>query len=79
MPQDPFIEGDMTNAELRAALMNFTQLMTALTHVVNNPFMGQANQGDSPQQNSSTPASRIRHFMRMNPHNFHGTKVDEDP
>ena len=78
MPQDPFVEGDMTNAELRDALMNLTQLMTAQSHVVNNHLVGQANQGDRPQPNVSTPASRIRDFMMMNPPNFHGTKVDED-
>ena len=32
MPQAHFVEGDMTNAELRAALMNLTQLMTAKAH-----------------------------------------------
>ena len=68
----------MTNEGLRAALMNLTQLMTAQSHVVNNHLVGQANQGDRPQPNVSTPASRIRDFLRMNPPNFHGTKVDED-
>ena len=42
-------------------------------------FSAQANQGDRPQTNSSTPASRIWDFMRMNPPTFHGTTVDEDP
>ena len=79
MPQDPFVEGDMTNAELRDALMNLTQLMTAQAQVVNNHFVAQANQGFESQPNVSTPASRIRDFMRMNPPTFHGTKVDDDP
>ena len=29
MREDPFIEGDITKADLRATLMNMTQLMTA--------------------------------------------------
>ena len=36
MPQYPFVEEDMTNAELRASLMNFTQLMTAQAQVITN-------------------------------------------
>ena len=72
----PFVEEDMTNAELRASLMNFTQLMTAQAHVVNNNFVAQDNQRYSPQPNFCTPASRIRNFIRMNPPTFHGTNVD---
>ena len=79
MTETPFVEGDMTNVELRAALMNLTQLMTAQSHVVNNHLVGQANQGDRPQPNVSTPASRIQDFMRMNPPTIYGTKVEEDP
>ena len=75
--QAHFVEGHMTNAELRPALMNFTQLMTAQDHVINNHFVAQANQEVGPQPNASTPASRIWEFMRMNPPTFHGTKVDE--
>ena len=78
IPQAPFVEGDMTNAELRAALMNLTQLMTAQAHDVNNHLVAQAYQGVGLQPNASTPSSRIRDFMMMNPPNFHGTKVDED-
>ena len=79
MPQAAFIEGDMTNAELGANLMNLIQLMTTQAHVVNNHFVAQANQGVGPQPNASTPASRIQDFMKMNPPSFDGTKVDEDP
>ena len=78
-PQAPFVEGDMTNAELRAFLINLTQLMMAQAQVVTNYLVGQGNQGDRSRHNVSTPASRIRYFMRMNPPNFHGTKVDKDP
>ena len=59
--------------------MNLTQLMTDQDHVVNNHFVGQANQGDIPELNASTPASRIWDFMRMNPPTFHGNNVDEGP
>ena len=82
MPQGPqfrFVEGDMTNAKLRDDLMNLTQLIMAQSHVVNNHFVAQANQGGGLQPHASTLASRIHNFMRMNPPTFHGTKVDEDP
>ena len=58
--------------------MNLTQLMTTQDHMVNNHFVAQANQGVGPQPNASTPDSKIRDLMRMNPPTFHGTKVDEN-
>ena len=79
MPQDPFVEGDMTNAEFRAALMNLTQLLTAQFHVVNNHFIDQSNQGVGPQPNASTSISRIRDILTMNLPTFDGTNMDEDP
>ena len=79
MPQAPFIEGNMTNPELRDALMNLIQLMRAQAKIFINHLVAQVNQGDSPQPNESTPTSRIRDFVRMNPYTFHGTKVDKDP
>ena len=63
VPQIPFVEGDMTNAVLKASLMNLTQLMTAKAHVINNPIVVQANQGGGPQPHAFTPASRIHDFM----------------
>ena len=59
--------------------MNLTQLMKAQAHIVNNHFVSQDNERVGPKPNTSTPASRIQDFMRMNPPTFHGTKVDEDP
>ena len=41
--QAHFVEGHMTNAELRFALMNLTQLLTAQDHVINNHFVAQSN------------------------------------
>ena len=77
-PQAPFVEGEMTNADLRAAPMNLTQIMTDQAQVVTNHLVDKLNEGGGPPLFVSTPASRIRDFLRMNPPNFHGTKVDED-
>ena len=60
MPHARFVQRDMTNVEFRASLMNLTQLMTAQAHVVNNHFVAHTNRLDRPQQNSSTPTSRIQ-------------------
>ena len=79
IPQGPFVERDMTNAKLRTALINLTQLVTAQDHVLNNHFDCQANQGEWPQPNATTPTSRILDFVRINPPTFHSTKGDEDP
>ena len=38
-PQSPLFKGDMTNTELRDALINLTQLVMAQDHVVNNHFV----------------------------------------
>ena len=58
--------------------MNMSKHMMFEAHIFNNHFMGQANQGYKTQQNASTPAYRIRDIMRIKPHTFHGTKVDDD-
>src|SRR5688572_8712493 len=47
----------------------FHTTLTMLTNVVANKVGRQA----------STPTSRVRDFTRMNPPEFHGSKVDEDP
>ena len=67
----------MTKVELRAALMNLTQLMTAQAQVVTNYLVALVNQGDRPQHYVSTAYSNIRDFRRMNPPTFHVTKVDK--
>ena len=59
MPQSPFVESDMSDGELSAAIINLTQLMTAQAHVVNNHIVAQANQGFGTQPNASTLSSRI--------------------
>ena len=47
----------------------FCTALTMLSNVVATQVGRQA----------STPASRVRDFKRMNPPEFHGSKVDEDP
>ena len=42
-PQDPFVEGDMTNVELRDALMDLTRLIITQDQVVTNNLIAQAN------------------------------------
>ena len=78
VPQAPFVKGDMTNAKMRAALMNLTQLMAAQDSVFNNHFIFQDYQGGGPQPHASIPTSRILNVMRMNPPSFRGTKVYKD-
>ena len=69
----------MSNVEIRFVLRDLTRLMKTQAHFFTNHLVSQANLGVGRQPNASTPASRIRDFLRMNPLTFHGTKVDEDP
>ena len=56
-----------------------TQLMMTQAQVFTNHLFAQANLGVGPQPNASTPTSRIKYLMRINPSTFHGPNVDEDP
>ncbi|XP_055818539.1 uncharacterized protein LOC129887455 [Solanum dulcamara] len=65
-PQDNGpLSDQVTNAEFRTAITMLSKVVT--------------NQGIVASPNVPTPASRVRDFTRMNPPEFHGSKVDEDP
>src|SRR5688500_15054049 len=53
----------------------FRNVVTMLAQVVAN----QANREVAPPPQVPNRASRIRNFQRMNPPEFEGSKVDEDP
>ena len=58
--------------------------MTTQVHEVSlqaQPMMAQDNWEVGPrvQPNTSTTASYLWDFMRMNPHMFYGSKVNKDP
>lgn len=76
--KDPFVEGHMTNEDLKYVLMNFTQLLRTRDYIVNNHFVSEAKHGVGPQPKASTHSSIIWDFMRFNPPIFHGTNIDED-
>ena len=70
VPQDPQENGPIPNVVPNFATNEeFRTALTILTNVVANQAGRQA----------STPASRVRDFTRMNPPEFHGSKVDEAP
>ena len=64
------VSPDMTNGEIREALLSLARSMT--THV---------NRGIEPRVNvlESIMTSRLRGFVRMNPSIFFESKVGEDP
>lgn len=75
IPQAPYVEGDITNVEIRDALRVLTQLMTTQAQVVTSHVVAQAKLGVGhiPQPNTSTLAFRIQDFMRMSCSTFHET------
>src|SRR5688572_7462349 len=70
VPQDPQENGPVPNEFPNVATNEeFRTALTMLSNVVATQVWRQA----------STPASRVRDFTRMNPPEYHGSKVDEDP
>ena len=66
----------MSNMDIRYSLQAQTKVMKTQAQVVTNYVVAQVNLGNGPQPNASTPVSRTRDFMRMNPFTFNGTNVD---
>jgi len=66
VPQIPQESGPLPNLN---ANNEFRTALTMLANVVTTQV----------EQNVPTPASRVRDFTRMNPPEFHGSKLDEDP
>src|SRR5688572_568383 len=74
---DPPVPGANGGAGVTHA--EFRNVVTMLAQVVANQA-NQVNQGAAlPPPPVINPASRIRDFQRINPPEFEGSKVDEDP
>uniref|UniRef100_M1DII5 Polyprotein n=1 Tax=Solanum tuberosum TaxID=4113 RepID=M1DII5_SOLTU len=69
VPANP-LAGQVTNAELRSA---FQVLAQAMTIQANREVVVSVN------PNVGTSATRVRDFTIINPPEFHGSKVEEDP
>ncbi|WMV41757.1 hypothetical protein MTR67_035142 [Solanum verrucosum] len=69
-PQASIDPPDMSNAEIRSI---FLMLSQAMTTQVNREVVAPAN------PIKGVAASRVREFLRMNPLEFCGTKLEEDP
>ena len=73
--QIPVVPPPMTDGEIRAAFINLSQAITSKANNVTSQVQvmtSQVNREVGPQvpQHSSTMASRLRDFTRMNPHMF---------
>ena len=66
----------LTNQEVRAALVQMAQSITAQEHAIT----AQATREGSPRKNphASTMARRMKDFTRMNPSVYFGSKTNED-
>lgn len=74
----------MTNREIRSTFLILAKYLTTQEQVVatqDQAMSIQANRevGPQVQQNSSTTASHLRDFTRMNPHMLYRSKVNELP
>ena len=74
----------ITDNEVRTTFLNLFQAMTTQDQVLTTQIQAittQENREVSPyvNQNSSTMASRVRDFTRINPPIFFESKVNEDP
>ena len=67
----------LTNGELRAALVQMAKAFTAQTQAIT----AQATREGAPRENppTSTMASKLRDFTRMNPPVYFGSRTNEDP
>jgi len=73
VPQEnevPAVPPDMTNEEIRTAILTLARAMTAQVNRDGGPRLN-ANEG--------VVASRLRNFVRMNPPIFLGSRTREDP